>query len=419
MLAWKNKKTVSLISFFTLILLSMGCSNFYEVFERVEPNYLKTIDFVYRNASDTALTEAMPGDTVLLYAYFAGTKITSFNWDVSFDVYIDNYGKDTAYNRQPLSYDVVALDTSTITSNTHCEAIKFVIPNDIMYHSPSVDDATLEQLGMSREQVLSMVNMLMSVDTSEWDSNPIITEILDRVGDQLYLVMQVFTVPVRIYAEVNGKFKIKSDMMVRYNRYFKSVENINVNRNTKVNFIGIHKFKTDPGPNANISSMGSDDTTFVLFINDTSDVKYFGTNPIFKNEIAIDSGFFYYISVDSGVIGLSDQRDTGTAAIFDTTIGAMTPKTSPELFYSQWFFQLDSLEMAKVSDSQKWPLITNSTYSFDRFYMATDINITEAVIWAQTYDYFFGERLREKGSSIRETKVYFEYTDAYIRSLNN
>ena len=413
-----NTKKIKLLTAMVVLVLSIGCSTYYNLFERIEDPYVRTIDFVYRNAADTTLCEAAPGDTVILHAYFGGAPVTAMDWKVSFNVYSDPYGSDTAYDIVPLQYESTLPDTAFTGSATQCISIKFAIPSDIMTYSPSVDDNVLSALGMSREMVQQILDLFLSVPEDQWETNALTAPIMEKLADDVHLIMQVFTVPVRIIAKANGTFNIQSTLMVRYNRFFRRFDKVHVNHNPIINFIGVYKFKSDPYPLAGVDKIGETDSTYVLYSASPAYTTLLGKNCIYSDTILFDPDYTYYVTCDTGVIGtLLDQRDTATS--IEYAIG-LTPTTKefPELFYSRWFFELDSMEMDSVPDFNNWLKVGNNENGTDYLFPPLDTAITSATIWLRVKDNFMGERLRKSGSTLREKKVYFKYVPDYMKKVS-
>ncbi len=409
-----------IILFLCMVLSS--CTSFYNVFERVEKPYVRTLDFVYRNQADTTLVEGMPGDTMLLYAYFGGDSISDMQWDVSYEVFVSVYGEDTAYDKNPLDYDIIAPDNAGFSNATHCEAIKFVIPEDIMEYSPSVDDEALALLGLDREKVLGLIDSIMSTGINPESAFVFAQIAFPELVDEIYKIMQVFTIPIRLHAKINGTFSIESDVMVRYNRFFRAFPNVYENKNPEIKFIGIHKFKEDPYPDIDIEKMGTMDSTYVLYIKDTADTQYYGRNCILSDTILFDPEYTYYINSDSGTISINGSivkefRDSCTSITFSND-GDIVSSIAMEEYYLQTFFELSRNEMDMVPDNNDWFLIGGGLGTMDRIYPPLDTSFTQATIWQQIYDGFIGERLRIGASTLKEVNVHFAYTKNYMDEVN-
>lgn len=410
------------IILFTCLIMT-SCTSFYNIFERVEEPYVRTLDFVYRNQADGSVAEAMPGDTMILYAYFGGDSVIDVQWDVSYEVFVSVYGQDTAYDKSPLDYELVEPELDGFSNATHCEAIRFVIPEDIMEYSPSVDDDALKMLGMDRAYLLGLIDSLMSTGATPESALILAQVAFPELIEEIHKIMQVFTVPIRLHAKVNGTFSIESDIMVRYNRFFKSFPKVYVSKNPDIKFIGIHKFKSDPYPNIDIEKMGANDSTYVLFIKDTADTQYYGRNCIMSDTILFDPDYTYYLTSDSGTVTsngviLKDYRDSCTSITFSSE-GEISSSTAMEVYYLQTFFELSQNEMDKVPDDSKWFLTTSSIGTMDRVYPPLDTAITQVTIWQQIYDGFIGERLRIGASTLKEVNVHFKYTKDYMSKVGD
>jgi len=148
-------------------LLLAQCTEMPVRFERVDADQMRTLDFMYTNLSDTArgLCEAAPGDTVQLVACFAGTRVSSVRFEVSWSVLLSLY-EDTAYNRQALEKEDVVFDKDSagFTDSTEVVAIRFVIPDTVLLRSPAIDDNLLSLVGPLLGAPVSREDLLAAVD---------------------------------------------------------------------------------------------------------------------------------------------------------------------------------------------------------------------------------------------------------------
>jgi len=394
----------------------LGCSSFDTLFERVEEPYIRTLDFVYRNAADTTLCEGMPGDTMIMYAYFAGVPVTDIQWEVSWDVYISPYGEDSAYGSMPLEHDEIVPDTAGLTAATQAVGIRFVIPKDIMRTSKSIDKAMFAAMGYDSDQLIDMVEYILKIPNDSLLTNPIYLQFAEMAP----LLAQFLTVPVRVFASVNGgTFQIRSDLMVRYNRRFSSIPKVSVNHNPSLKYAGIYKFKENPFPDIGKSSLKKTDSTVVLYSADPGYRTSFGKNFTASETLFVDTGYAWYIFADTGVVNGGDTLDFRDSAVsmLVTDMDQISLTLQNEIYYTQWFFQLDSSETAQVPERDDWFRITNSTSGTDQMLPPLDTAITKATIWVQQYDGFLGERLRRAGSNLREFTVYFKYPADYMERV--
>ena len=118
------QKKIMLIVIFCYLLF-LGCAQFPTSFNWVESDRIRVLDFIYEPA------EAAPGDTVTLFAVFAGDSIKPLDvqWNVSYKLGGNSFNLEIADSIVPLVYSPV--DT-TFSQNTFTVAIQFRIPDDVM-----------------------------------------------------------------------------------------------------------------------------------------------------------------------------------------------------------------------------------------------------------------------------------------------
>jgi hypothetical protein len=396
---WNNLRSVII---FCALALAAGCGDFGSSFNEINPEILRVIDFGYQNNADTALCEAMPGDTMRLLAYFAGEKISSLDWQVSFNVEKNEItGADSAFDVQPLNITTFPVDVSIFSSATQCVGIKFKIPEDIMHRSKSVYDDGLAAVGLTREQALFYIEKFIQRHHSPGSSlQP--SSIDSMLIANRFLLMQIFSVPVRIFLKVNGLYPIRSDFTVRYNRFFNTLQMGYVNRNPTINFITLYKIKSrSVGGLVIPDSMHETDTTYCLYIKNSSFLPFLGKNIIFTDTIGIDTTTFrYYFASDTGVIGNVDQRDS--------TI-SFGGHPGQERFSKLWFYEYDQSEVQNVIEANKLSISGGGGF-LNILTPPKDRKITQAILWLQMFDRSnVSERNRPQGSNIREKKIFFKY----------
>ena len=393
------------------LLLFVGCSSWPTSFERIDHDNGRTLDFVFRNTVDSTICEALPGDTVRLYAYFSGEEITDIKWEISFNVFQNIYGEDTALDIQLMEYTVITPDTAGFTGATYAYGLEFKIPENIMYTSKAIKDELISATGLNKALLLSFMDTLMKIDTSQWSTIPEYQLYYPLIQEQAPLLMQVLTAPIRIFATVNGLYKTKSDFIVRYNRKFQHFDYVFTNHNPKINFIGLYKLKDASAVNFDTKNMTVNDTTYCLFLADSADTAAMGRNIRYADTILIDLGYRYYVTVDSGVFNAVDQKDY--SIVLDTS-GAIKP--GQETFFTQWFFQHDKDEIVGVSTDDLMVLNTSGNF-LDRIYPPLDGRVKKTTLWVQVWDYFLGERNRPTASDLQEVNITFKYSERYLDSL--
>lgn len=412
------KNLLILLALLGIVLFSVSCTEWAITSEKVEEPYLKTMALIARNGIDTSICEGAPGDTMEMHAYFAGVPVTDIKWEVSYNVYKDLYGGDSAIDRSDLSDSLVIIgDDEEFSAATEVKAIKIPIPEDIFYTSSSIDDKFLAELGVNKTQMLSLLESIIEIGPDSAKNDPLLSTFIESVEDNLYQLMQMFTVPVRVYATINGTFKVRADFMIRYNRHFNSFKKVFTNHNPEINYMVIHKFKKDPYPDFSSSKFTNSDTTYILYLRDPADVSHIpAKNIVFNDTILIDSGYTYYVSVDSGFVAGKLQKDSATSMLEDIETGE-EGSVSLETFYTHWYYEMDKSETDLVLDYNDHMIINSSGNFMDVLLPPLDTRITNATLWVQVYDFFIGELLRVSGNGIHETKIYFKYTDKYKKEV--
>jgi hypothetical protein len=401
-----------ILAFLAGTALFLGCSSWPTNFERIDHDNSRVLDFVYKNCIDSTICEAMPGDSVRLYAYFSGEEITDIEWKISFNVFENIYGEDTALDIKQFEHTTIDPDMSGFSEATYGFGFQFKIPDDIMYTSKSIKDELISATGLNKYVLLGFMDTLTAIDTSLWSTIPEFQQYLPMIQKDAPLLMQVLTAPIRIFARVNGLYDIESDFIVRYNRSFQHFENVNVNHNPKINFVGLYKLKDASAVEFDTDNMTDNDTTICLFLADSADTASMGKNIIYTDTILIDLGYRYYVTVDSGLFNGVNQKDNGVSVDMS---GSIT--SGIETFFTQWFFQHDKSEITNVDVDDLMILNTSGNF-LDRIFPPLDGWVKKTTLWVQVYDYFLGERFRPYGSSLREVNINFKYSNAYLDSLN-
>lgn len=418
------KKINIIILVLIALIFGIGCTDWAVTREKVQDPYLTPMAIIARNMVDTTICEGAPGDTMELHAYFSGVPVTDVKWEVSYNVYKDLYGGDTALDRSDLHDSLIIYgDDLDFSIDTDVRAIKVPIPKDIFYTSSSVDEAALAELGIDKYLFLTLIDTFKEsdfdslVNDPNTDSNTV--KLINSVKTDFFKIVQAFTVPVRVYLTINGTFKVRTDFAVRFNRYYNNhpfFEKIYVNHNPEVNYMVLHKFKKDPYPDFTSDKFTDKDTSFVLYLRDSSDISHIPSkNIVFNDTVLIDSGYSYYVSVDSGYVAGKLQKDLATSLLEDST--GSDGSVSYETFYTQWYYEMDKDEMDLVPNYKDHMVINSSGNFMDNLYPPLDTRITKATLWVQVYDYFIGEMLRVSGNGLHEANVYFKYTERYKKNV--
>jgi hypothetical protein len=444
---------------FSIVLALMGlmvrCAQFPTRYDRIETNKIRSIGFTYE-----PFAEGAPGDTIRLHAYFGGEKIDSVSWQMSYDRIQTVYGTDTVLN-------VFQMDGFAQSSQLpDSMSISFVIPESTFYKTKAIQQKALDavkltlpppMMSMAQQDFAGFIFDLGSVSFSDissviafglrWKSALGITQgtspgvidstILSVAGK----LLPVFSISGIIYATAYSPFgqklKIKGDFSIRYNRRFESspfASLIPVNHPPKIRWIGVYKVE-----GSNVSSFDPSDPSF--FGKCTISYLYNEMFPDSVNDtVLIDKGYTYFLAADSGIVTYTlkagtkvvesvNGTDTGwkvltrDSAIADTSldryhvISARTGRdtTQAETFNYDWQYQdldLDSVSMPLDS----LMVLSGGSDPVVRMLPSLDTKFTHAHIWTTVYDFFLGEYNRPSAFAIRNTDVYFKYSDAYIKA---
>jgi hypothetical protein len=402
----KNCSKVSIILGLSVVFVSIlwcNCADWPTRFERIDEQP-RLVDFVFQNAADTTICEGAPGDSMYLTAYYSGAPIQSIHWRVSFDVYVSVYGDDTAKTIQSLDYvtrNVTPLGFSSVTSVI---SIAFKIPDNVLRNSPTVrDDLVKEASGMDRATLLTLIEQLVTLDSATLATDPQVQQIMPLISQAAPVLMQGLSVPIRLFATVNGVYKSRSDLSVRYNRFFKQITGVYVNHNPALRYIAVHKVKGGP---REFLALKDGDTTYCINFDGSGSSAVLGRTVVVTDTVLIDTGYTYYVASDSGIIDtLASTETRDMARTFDG-------HEYLETLYSQLFYHQDPDEVGTISSNDQ--TIINSSGNFvDQLLPPLDTSITHINLWVQIYDYYLGELFRPYGSTTKETRINFKFTQGY------
>lgn len=385
----KKQCVLTLIAVATLSMSS--CNNFPTVYDRVDNNEFRLLDFMYEPA------EAAPGDTVTLKAVFAGKSIESvddIDWKLSCQVMVNEYGRDTAYDFRPLSKEIINYHFS---DNTQSVAFKFKIPDNAISNSDAIPENWVELVpnhlrselpdeftSMSKTDLISMVEKLADGNIP---SDPAIQAILPAM-------LQFLTVRVRIRANVPDEHAIVSNYSVRYNSRFASQYQVPVNRNPVIDSAGVYKVK---GNNLVVF-----DSTL-----DHEFIRLYGPEDGREDTstLLIEDGYTYFMAAftDNVDSTLSLEAATGNAGWMEENHNTL------------WYFHLDPEETDGVSHT-KYMSIVNDNALIVQLLPPLDRRITKFTVWLEVNDSVLNEMFRPKGSTLKEYYCKYEYVPDYFDS---
>jgi hypothetical protein len=396
------KRILSAIITASAVFAIVGCDPFTTSYERIDDSEFRLLDFIYEPA------DASPGDTVTLTAVFAGRRIDNMDkyleWRLSFNVIRDMFGSQTVIDSIPLEKLIAdglaspPVDTA-FSDSTQAVTFKFVIPNDIVKTSQSIQEnwtdvlrtytniTIPEQLAsLTKSQIVDMIDSIDRISGySEFIRNNTILP--------LPILLQLFTVPIRISAKIHESGKrphtIISNQSVRYNRRFRNMYEdwtIPYNRNPVVDSVVVYKVKGNDRVMFNPKNDKAE-RAFLIYRSDNS-VK----DPV----IEIEDGYSYFIEAAS-----ESRLDYTT-----TTTGIR----AAEKHHAYWQFRLDPEETKNVSYSDYmdflqmmgdlWSIVPPKDKRVKKFTFW--VTVTDA-------DETTNERMRPEGSTLVEVSGRFEY----------
>lgn len=402
--------------------LLLCCTAFPTRFERIE-EWPKVIDFEYRNTADSTLAEAAPGDTLLVSAWLSGPPITSVRWELSEQVYMDFLGQDTAMHVRPMvegvDYQIVnsAADDSL---RAFRQTIRYVVPRDIIRKNIALLSTALDAAGQGDEQQYELLlNVLDTLGTLAPATRDSLVQALAGLLDEQHLAaVYLLCTPIRFFVTVNGNHRIRSTVMVRYNRHLAALPQVRVNRNPVLNVMALLKVR---GENVAFSAtgLGREDTAFILRSSPGAlDYSLVGRTVVMSDTVTVDTGFSYFLVSDTGLYRGIDLRDSGTTVIYGDDNKLVLGTVKPERWQEQWFFQPGTAAAAAV-DNELGPKFTERDAGATRMRMPVDTAFNHAWVWLQKYDTFSGEPRRPDGSIVGEAALWLRYTPAYIDKVYN
>jgi hypothetical protein len=386
------KKSLQLLIIPLIVLLWIGCAKFPTSYSRIDPDKARLLDFIYEPA------EAAPGDTVLLKAVFAGRTVTAeeLTWRMSPKIIVNNYGVTEAIDTVPLE---ILPQACVFSDQTNCIAIRFVIPKNIIAESPLIpDNWTIAipdyyrghfpsvLLAKSKTGMLKMFENLSLPDSLASASTH------DTTGGLLPMLLQCFTVQMRIYCSIANDHTIQSAYSVRYNSRFASTPaglHVPINHNPRIDSVGVYVVR-----NANLSTFDPNSGIYSF--------DYFTMHDSGATDIAIDNNNTYFMATFVG--------NVDTTLSIDAAMGNGNPL--PEQNVLQWYLQFNQQDMENVSAYDLATIDGNRSVAgqnLSRLSPSQNTAITTCTAWLEVSDQFLNEYYRPQGSTLKEMRIRFTY----------
>ncbi len=392
-------KPMYVLSIPLIVVLLTGCAEFPTSYSRIELDKARLLDFIYEPA------EAAPGDTVLLKAIFTGKVISAdeLTWRMSQKVIINQYGTATAVDTVPIE---MVYQACTFSDRTSCIAFTFVIPENIIAESPLIPDNWVEVIPeYYREYIpsalrsMSKNDLLAMVDNLSAPGNLASVPVDDGIRTLLPLMLQCFTAQMRIYCTIENDHTILSRYNVRYNSRLASIPQLHipVNRNPRIDSVGVYIVHK--------AQLSTFDPTAGKYSFDYLPVRDTGLTTI-----TIDENSTYFMTSFTG--------DVDTTLSIDAAMGNGTPL--PEQHVLQWYMEFDEQEIEKVSPPDLMNISGTQPVAgqyLSPLYPSKNSAITNCTVWLEVYDQFLNEYYRPQGSTLKEMRLGFTYTDAYLKCV--
>ncbi len=389
-------------------MVLLGCGiDFSTRYDRIEENRVRPLAFVYDN---NGLAEASPGDSVWCTVYFAGEQVNTIDFSITSSLIINRFGRDTFA-------DTVSLDRYLIPETymeffggeTDSVKFRFIVPAEIIRNHfaryqdigslfpPSVSDTVVPKTlrDIKPSEIIDVIELLTAGEiSSESVSNPFNIATYDtdiqNIVTFLPMLLQVFTVNIKIFALVNNHYLTESTFSVRYNsRLAGIIPAIPVNHNPSIDWIRCCRVKSNKLLFDPIKDSALIDTVYELYPG--------------CDTIQIDTGYRYFLAADT--LQFIDS-------CFSITDSAMSRQ--PERFSCEWFFQNSGTSQDMSVDSLV-SLGVNFTGSSIEITPPVDTRLRRVNIWLVMYDSFLGERLRPVGFSLKGVRCIFSYSDEYVK----
>jgi hypothetical protein len=380
-------------------MLLAGCSEFPTKYAVIENDKVRLLDFMYEPA------DAAPGDTVKLKAVFAGKSVTPdmIDWSVSYKVAVNEYGFDTAFEIQPLACNPQLVPFSDQTS---CIQLFFVIPDSIMYNSPMLkNDWTAgmpseyrdlipeEVRNLRRNDLLDTLAHRASLIRSASDEQQL--HLMDAVlgGESNFRdfagLLQIFTVKMKIIADVHGSHKIDDEFTVRYNRVFNRLSPIfRVNTNPVIDSLLVYKVNKKE-----LIRFNPNDSHQVY--------KLYSIPSDIETVIPIDKNSTYFLrsftsSIDTSLT-LQDLQSPGESGL--------------ETHRRVYMYQHDSKESDEISSKDYMDISGTDADTLAILTPPSHPNLKKFTLWLRVYDEFYNENFRKDASALKEFRGRFDFTE--------
>lgn len=370
-------------------ILMMQCGyEFPTGYETIENDKVRSVVMVYNN---NQLAEGAPSDTVDLYAYFGGEKINSISWsyfsgseaEAGDTSQLENimlsgsYKEYTSQNTDSVSLSLVIPDSFIRVALAGVENVGALVPSFSRSSFPP------DLLQKKPDEVLDILDFLSTQPANGAIVADSLLRLLseDETVDAKELmprVLQIFSIPLNVFVLINGKYKAKSNITIRYNSRLRYLgPYIPVNRNPQIKNIRLYQVRGER-------------ETFNSAENSSAVVAYYDLDGL--DSIPYQKGCSYFLEV---------FRESG---LVDSSISLLGIHDN-EHFTSEWFMQDDSYQEAGADFLRIERDLTFS--SVVKIKLPANPLGRSFTLWCVVYDYYLGERLRPVGFATRCARGVF------------
>ena len=370
-------------------ILMMQCGyEFSTGYQTIENDKVRSVVMVYNNKQ---LAEGAPSDTVDMCAYFGGEKINSISWSYSCGseaetgdtfpleniMLAGSYKEYTSQNTDSVSLRLVIPDSFIRVALAGVENVEALVPSFLRSSFPP------DLLQKKPGEVLDILDFLSTQPSDGAVAADSLMRLLSEdeaidVKELMPRVLQIFSVPLNVFVLVNGKYKARSNITIRYNNRLRYLGTyIPVNRNPQIKNVRLYKVRGDR-------------KKFDFAANSPEIVAYYDLQGL--DSIPYESGFSYFLEVfrENGLV------DSGVSlqGIYDN-----------EHYTCEWFMQDNSYQgsgsgFLKIEKDLAFSSVV-------KIRLPANPLGRSFTLWCVVYDYYLGERLRPVGFAIKCTRGVF------------
>jgi hypothetical protein len=367
------------------VVVIFSCINMTTTFDRVDANKLRVIGAVFSPNPQVA-----PGDTVTVTVYFGGNEVVS----VSDFKLVHKFNRTMSEYRylNPYSITLLTQPKGLPDSAQFSFAIKpdvFIEKMDSNWVSKEIVDS------ISRLFMLNKDSLLAKLSNLSLEQQDTLGATVNSISLPAYLLFTAYS--------ANGTvLPIQAAFTIKYHPQLPMISP--VNNNPDISWLAVYKVPSNYAMNfsPNEPSLSGKFTTTYL---------YNKSNPsICDSNVAIDTGYAYFLAADDGVVRNGSSIDT----LRDTSTD-WNGNRIRETYNYKWFYQ--NVDM--VTDYEDSLMnIDNSTSSYIEMKPAYNTEMKHFKVWVAVYDELEDRWWWPRGMCVRGVKGVFRFSNAYINRMS-